>query len=163
MHERGNGIQIKRLIDFKRSLRYDWFTLYPSICMSVHKGNSCMSGICVDFRSLHIHRYVIATKYLWNNSLAKCIHLNECLMSFRWVVNLLLGSRLRSSTHPVCTYFAQRLWILKCRLLKSNLSYGSASVTLKFDQFSTLKNDPVRYLMTHPHFKNWPPLKTDQL
>ena len=105
MHERGNGIQIKRLIDFKRSLRYDWFTLYPSICMSVHKGNSCMSGICVDFRSLHIHRYVIATKYLWNNSLAKCIHLNECLMSFRWVVNLLLGSRLRSSTLPVCTYF----------------------------------------------------------
>ena len=31
------------------------------------------------------------------------------------------------------------------------------------DQFLTLKNDPVRYLMTHPHMKKWPPLKADQL
>jgi len=32
-----------------------------------------------------------------------------------------------------------------------------AGVTLNFqwifDQFSTLKNDPARYLMTHPHVK----------
>ena len=24
------------------------------------------------------------------------------------------------------------------------------------EQFSTLKNDPVRYLMTHPHVRFWP-------
>ena len=40
-------------------------------------------------------------------------------MSCKEVVTLLLGSRLKSFTLPVCTYFAQRLWILKCSLLKS--------------------------------------------
>jgi len=69
--------------------------------------------------------------------------------------NVLSGSRQSSVGESSEIFNTSGVYVFCPETLNTEMSpiEKQPVLKLKFDQFSTLKNDPVRYLMTHPLVK----------